>query len=354
MVTHLPARLILLVIAPSVWPRRLFTNWHAQYSYVHVTTLDIQILKAERDSTKREVLGRVLERNLSRIEEGYDTLRRHFKPGEHGREFMEGFFGWTEKTIGLAKELLGRGGVSDLTLAQTGTVELSAGAHSAAAAAKPLPNIDTSANTILTPDREVEVLLTFNAPRVVLLGNVLSDEECDALVEYCEPRLVRSSVVADADGNVQVHQNRTSRGVGLRRGETVLIARIEARLAALAQWPVERSEGLQVLRYDVADEYRAHFDWMNTDLPGLRKHMEVGGQRLGTFVLYLSKVESGGGTSFPSIGLEVLPKKGGAVFFVNTDSQHIPDQLTLHAGSPVVKGVKFVANKWLRQRESTI
>jgi prolyl 4-hydroxylase len=90
---------------------------------------------------------------------------------------------------------------------------------------------------------------------------------------------------------------------------------------------------------------------MDPDLPGLNKYMEVGGQRLGTFVLYLSRVEAGGGTSFPAIGLEVMPKKGGAVFFLNTDPQHVPDQLTLHAGSPVVRGVKFVANKWLRQRE---
>jgi prolyl 4-hydroxylase len=80
--------------------------------------------------------------------------------------------------------------------------------------------------------------------------------------------------------------------------------------------------------------------------------MGTGGQRLGTFILYLNTVESGGGTSFPAIGLEVIPKKCGAVFFVNTDSQYVPDQLTLHAGSPVVKGVKFIANKWLLERES--
>jgi prolyl 4-hydroxylase len=308
---------------------------HAEYSYVHVTALDIHMLQAERDPTRRAVLGSVLETNLSRIEEGYDTLRKHFEPGEHGREFLEGFFAWTERTIASARDLLGRGN----------------GAHAAAVAARPLPNIDTSANTIVTPDREVEVLLTVSSPRIVLLGNVLSAEECDALVEYCEPHLERSSVVADADGNIQVHESRTSRDVMLRRGETSIIARIEARLAALTQWPVERSEGMQILRYGAADEYRAHFDWMDPDLPGLRQHMEAGGQRVGTLVLYLSKVESGGGTSFPAIGLEVMPRKGGAVFFVNTDSQYVPDRLTLHAGSPVVKGVKFIANKWLRQCE---
>jgi ADP-heptose:LPS heptosyltransferase len=81
---------------------------HAEYSYVHVTTLDIHMLRAEREPDRRKVLGEVLERNLARIEEGYDTIRTHFKAGERGLEFIEGFFHWIEKTIRTAKELLGR------------------------------------------------------------------------------------------------------------------------------------------------------------------------------------------------------------------------------------------------------
>jgi prolyl 4-hydroxylase len=185
----------------------------------------------------------------------------------------------------------------------------------------------------------------------VLLGNVLSDDECDALAEYAEPRMARSSVIGDENGNVKTGESRTSRGVMLRRRETAMAARIEARLAALANWPIERSEGLQILRYGPDGEYKPHFDWMDPALPGLRKYLAHGGQRLATFVLYLSDVESGGGTAFPAVGLEVKPRKGGAVFFLNTDSQHVPDQLTLHAGNPIITGVKFVANKWLRQTE---
>lgn len=211
-----------------------------------------------------------------------------------------------------------------------------------------LPDIDTTANTIVTADRRVNVLMTLTTPRIVVLGNVLSGEECDALAALSDQRMERSPVVADADGGMQLHANRTSSGAMLQRGETELIARVEARLGVLANWPVENGEGMQVLRYAPGHEYRTHFDWFDADAPGPRKHLEHGGQRLGTFVLYLSDVEAGGGTAFPAIGLEVQPQKGGAVFFINTDSALTPDRRTLHAGLPVIRGVKFVANKWLR------
>jgi prolyl 4-hydroxylase len=215
----------------------------------------------------------------------------------------------------------------------------------------PMPEIDTSANAIRTPDRTVDVLITFAAPRIVLLGNVLSAEECDALCAHVDQRLTRSPVVANGDDAATIDAGRTSRGAMLARGETELIARIEERLAALANWPVERGEGLQVQRYGTGNEYRPHYDWFDPSMPGPRKHLERGGQRVGTFILYLCDVEQGGGTSFPGLGLEVQPKKGNAIYFANTDAYGAPDRDTLHAGMPVVKGVKFIVNKWLRQTE---
>ncbi|QDZ27966.1 2OG-Fe(II) oxygenase [Noviherbaspirillum sp. UKPF54] len=212
------------------------------------------------------------------------------------------------------------------------------------------PEVNTSANTITTPDRTVNVLLTLKAPRIVLLGNVLSDEECDALVAYSEQRMLRSPVVGDAEGKNEIHAYRTSRGAMLQRGESELVGRIEARLAALTRWPAERGEGLQVLRYESGNEYRPHYDWFDPGLPGPRKHLERGGQRVATIVMYLSDVERGGATSFPNIGLEVQPKKGCAVFFANVDAYGTPDQQTLHAGEPVVAGRKVIATKWLRER----
>ena len=248
--------------------------------------------------------------------------------------------------------LLVRNGNFDATLARAAIEEASNGVVVVAPpVALEMPYIDTSCNVIQTADRIVDVLLTLREPNIVLLGNVLSDEECDAMVAYCESRLAPATVIDDERGGaVQIHPNRSNQGAMIQRAETELVNRIEQRLAEIAHWPVERGEGMQVQHYQVTNEYRPHFDWFDPDLPGPRKHMEHGGQRIATFVLYLSDVESGGGTAFTEIGLEVLPKKGGAVFFHNTDRQHQPNRLTLHAGSPVVKGVKVIANKWLRQR----
>ena len=95
-------------------------------------------------------------------------------------------------------EVMVRDGRFSKVLAEAAIAVARGGSH-ARGATPPMPDIDTSTNTIKTPDRDVHVLMTFNSPRVVLLGNVISDEECDALCAYIEQRLTRSPVVDDTD-----------------------------------------------------------------------------------------------------------------------------------------------------------
>ena len=65
--------------------------------------------------------------------------------------------------------------------------------------------------------------------------------------------------------------------------------------------------------------------------------------------MYLNTPEGGGATTFPDVGLEVSPVRGNAVFF-SYDRPHISTR-TLHGGTPVIEGAKWVATKWLRERE---
>jgi len=220
---------------------------------------------------------------------------------------------------------------------------------SAFEAPRQMPFIDVSRNIISAPDREVEVLFVLKKPQVILLGNVLSEEECDAIVEHCGTRYTRSTVTAEADGASVVHEGRTSEMAFIQRGEAEVAERIDRRLAALAHWAPECSEPFQLQKYGKTQEYRPHFDWLDPDSAGHRSHLARGGQRLATFILYLCDVDQGGGTVFPALGLEVFPKKGNALWFLNTDDNHQPDHQTLHGGAPVVSGTKIIANKWLRQ-----
>lgn len=234
--------------------------------------------------------------------------------------------------------------------AAAGVAATAADNGDAPSAPHPMPFIDVSSNRIAAPDREIDVLFVLKKPQVILLGNVLSDEECDAIVAHCGTRYTRSTVTAEADGASVVHEGRTSEMAFIQRGEDEVAERIDRRLAAIAHWSTECSEPFQLQKYGRTQEYRPHYDWLDPDSAGHRAHLARGGQRLATFVLYLCDVEQGGGTVFPNLGLEVFPRKGNALWFLNTDDQHRPDAQTLHGGAPVVSGTKIIANKWLRQR----
>ncbi|GAP36943.1 2OG-Fe(II) oxygenase [Piscinibacter sakaiensis] len=196
-------------------------------------------------------------------------------------------------------------------------------------------------------DRRVQVLASMLHPRVVVLGGLLSGEECDELVELARARLVRSETVQLDTGGSEVNEARTSDGMFFGRGENALCARIEARIAALMQWPVENGEGLQVLRYRPGAQYKPHYDYFDPAQPGTPGILKRGGQRVGTLVMYLNTPQRGGATTFPDVKLDVAPIKGNAVFF-SYDRPH-PMTRSLHGGAPVVEGEKWVATKWLRE-----
>jgi prolyl 4-hydroxylase len=213
----------------------------------------------------------------------------------------------------------------------------------------PEPHLANSPSSVWAGDRTVQVLLAMRNPRVVVFGDFLSAEECDALVAAAGPRMSRSETVVNATGGSEVHHARTSRGMFFGRGESELCERIERRIATLVNWPVENGEGLQVLHYGPGAEYKPHNDYFDPAQPGMTTVLARGGQRVGTVVMYLNTPEQGGGTVFPDVALEVSPIKGNAVFF-SYDRAHAVTR-TLHGGSPVVTGEKWVATKWMRERE---
>ena len=218
----------------------------------------------------------------------------------------------------------------------------------AAAVPVPDPALEEAPLYLDAGDRRVCVLQAMYNPRVVVFGGLLSDEECEALIELAKPRLARSLTVAIKTGGEEVNADRTSNGMFFQRGENELVSRLEARIARLLNWPEENGEGLQVLHYRPGTEYKPHYDYFDPIEPGTPTILKRGGQRVGTLIMYLGEPEKGGATSFPDVHLDVAPKRGNAVFF-SYERAH-PSTKSLHGGAPVIAGEKWIATKWLRER----
>jgi prolyl 4-hydroxylase len=206
------------------------------------------------------------------------------------------------------------------------------------------------AHRVRAADRDVRVLLDLASPRVVVVADLLSPEECQGLIDAAKGRLQRSQTVsAQVASTAEVNAARTSEGMFFHAGELDVVRLLEQRIADLFQWPLDQAEGLQVLRYPPGAQYKPHFDHFDADSAGGQVALARGGQRVGTVVVYLATPEQGGATVFPEQGLQVHAHAGHAVFFSYDVSRG--EGGVLHGGAEVLSGEKWVATRWLREKK---
>jgi prolyl 4-hydroxylase len=196
-------------------------------------------------------------------------------------------------------------------------------------------------NKIITEDREINIIAKMEEPLIVVLGNVLSIEECDELIRLSKDRLERSKI-----GSIrEIDDLRSSSSMFFQEGENEVVARIEKRVSQIMNIPVEHGEGLQILNYQIGQEYKTHFDFFKSTSQAVRN------PRISTLVMYLNDVEYGGETYFPKLGLSVSPQKGMAVYFEYFYTDETLNELTLHGGAPVISGDKWAATQWMRRKK---
>ncbi len=195
-------------------------------------------------------------------------------------------------------------------------------------------------NKIKTEDREINIIARLEEPLIVILGNVLSDEECDELIRLSKERIQRSKI-GDAR---EINALRTSSSMFFQEGENEIVSKIEKRISYIMNIPAQHGEGLQVLNYQIGQEYKAHFDFFSS------ANKLVNNPRISTLVMYLNDVEHGGETFFPKLNFSVSPQKGMAVYFEYFYHDHTLNELTLHGGAPVINGDKWAATQWMRRK----
>jgi prolyl 4-hydroxylase len=220
--------------------------------------------------------------------------------------------------------------------------------------------------------REVAVEMLSTTPRLLLVKNFMSKEECDKIIETAKPRLEHSTVAVVEGGKQDSkpdNQVRTSSTAWLNARSTglKLLDDITERVYELVKVPMDHAEDMQVLHYGYKQHYHAHHDFFDPNMYPTEEYKK-GHNRMITVFMYLSDVEEGGETNFPyatgdkyltsydkcEMGLKVKPKLGDCIIFYSMKAEahrsegNQLDNNSLHAGCDVLKGDKWSANYWIR------
>lgn len=186
-------------------------------------------------------------------------------------------------------------------------------------------------------------------PRLCDFEAFASPAECEWVTSRFRSRLSRARVWDEASGLHKEDPGRTASAMELWPTEMdVAIEVLVARIAAATGLPKAIFEVPQVIHYSVGEEFRPHHDYFDPET--LAAEIARGGQRIGTFLIYLNEDFDGGETEFANAGFAYRGREGDGLFFANVLPDGRPDPLTVHAGRPPSRGEKWIFSQWIRDR----
>jgi prolyl 4-hydroxylase len=126
---------------------------------------------------------------------------------------------------------------------------------------------------------------------------------------------------------------------------------IEQRIAAQTNWNLQALEPSSVIRYQPGHEYRSHVDYFTAEQIEHNKQQleDFSGQRVVTFLICMVAPEQGGETLYDHAGVRISYHPRMAAMHYNSDLDGKPDPLSLHTGTPVTAGEKWLLRTTLRE-----
>jgi len=190
-----------------------------------------------------------------------------------------------------------------------------------------------------------------DSPRIRMIRDFATPAECRWLTSLARPELAPAPVFDKATGEQTHDETRDNSFYALHLGEMNVVTEvIRSRIAAATKLPVPLFEPSQVLHYAIGQRFKPHYDFLDPTNPAYHDSLNLFGQRIATFLIYLNDGYEGGETSFPKIGLNYRAQQGDALFFANVTPDGAPDPQALHAGLPPTSGEKWVFSQWIRDR----
>jgi len=198
-------------------------------------------------------------------------------------------------------------------------------------------------------------------PYIIIIHNFILDREIRKVVSHAVPKLRRSVMAGQGEKQISGIQDdrRVSETAWLEEDDSPALAQLTNRIDTflnLNGTSTSSSELYQVVNYGLGGQYIYHYDPVMMDRKSIQNRdlfNMFAGDRMVTFMGYLSDVEAGGYTVFPLVGAVVRPRRGSVVLWWNMDSAGGYDLRVKHGGCPVMVGSKWITNKWIRAKAQT-
>ncbi|EDW68046.1 prolyl 4-hydroxylase subunit alpha-1 [Drosophila virilis] len=175
-------------------------------------------------------------------------------------------------------------------------------------------------------------------PDIHIYYDLINDDQIDDIYEVVDQfdsfrSSVSSSIVTDWRVSQQVWLNYSS----------PILRSVSNLVGAISGFDMENAEQMQVANYGIGGQYAPHTDYLSK----IPDSYIPRGNRIATNMFYLSDVLNGGYTVFPKLNVFLKPVKGAMVSWYNLHRSLNKDSRTLHAGCPVIEGVKRIGNIWI-------
>jgi len=232
----------------------------------------------------------------------------------------------------------------------------------------------------LPTPQNFEVRVISQNPRIYVVDDFLSREECDVLISFGQDGMDSAQVASDHKGKDDIQhgsRNNSKRDLSIEEENIEVVSHMLKRMHRYARIPEANAELTQIRRDAIGEKFELHVDSGGRD--------DV--LRPATILTFLSDVDAGGEVLFtrgvagrelcsqdwhgrddghrahdigncceleelPEGMVRVLPKRGRAILFYNHNLVGQLDSSTEHGVCPVKVGVRWVAQRWFRFDDS--